>query len=119
MSLVISWHGPKLTNCSNAREHWGKRSARADKQRGGACQRVANAKLRGEVPDGPPWTVIITRIGPRKLDSDDNVNISAKHIRDGIADALGIDDGDERVKWIYAQERGPYGVRIRVEGHGE
>lgn len=36
--------------------------------------------------------------------------------RDGIADALGVDDGDEsKVTWSYAQERGDYGVRVKIE----
>lgn len=59
-------------------------------------------------------TVRIVRIGPRKLDSD-NCAGACKHVRDGIADAIGIDDGDPRYTWIYDQEKGrEYSVRITV-----
>ena len=57
----------------------------------------------------PPCVITITRIGPRKLDSD-NLAGSAKHVRDGVADWLGIDDGDERLTWEYAQRSGGAGV---------
>ena len=61
--------------------------------------------------------VTITRIAPRALD-DDNLAASAKHVRDGIADAMGLDDRDPRVRWRYAQRsdgRGVYGVEIRID----
>lgn len=61
-----------------------------------------------------PATVTITRIGKRKLDSD-NLAISAKHVRDGIADAYGVDDGSDLYTWNYAQEIGKdYAVRIEI-----
>jgi hypothetical protein len=62
-----------------------------------------------------PCTITITRLGPRKLD-DDNLASSAKHVRDGIADKLGVDDGDDRLTWRYSQEKSStYGVRIKIE----
>jgi hypothetical protein len=60
--------------------------------------------------------VRIVRIGPRKLDSD-NLAISAKGIRDGIAQRLGINDGSDRITWSYAQARGKrkeYSVRVEI-----
>ena len=38
-------------------------------------------------------------------------------MRDGVADALGIDDGDERLTWHYAQDKAPrghYAVRVEI-----
>ena len=85
------------------------------KQRRAALVRVANAIQAGHVSLRPPWVVTITRIGPRKLDEHDNLPRSAKHIVDGIASALGIDDADDaKVKWHYRQERGPYGVHLEI-----
>jgi hypothetical protein len=57
----------------------------------------------------------MTRIGQKKLD-DDNVRGALKAIRDGIADALGTDDGSECLSWAYAQEtdRLMQGVRITI-----
>ena len=52
-----------------------------------------------------PAVITITRVAPRALDSD-NLAISAKSVRDGIADWLGVDDGDKRLTWRYEQRRG-------------
>lgn len=64
-------------------------------------------------------SVTITRIAPRELD-DDNLRISAKSLRDGITDALGLkSDRDKRLTWEYSQERGKpgeYAVKITVMG---
>lgn len=55
--------------------------------------------------DAPKRVVVtLTRLGPRKLDSD-NLAGSFKAIRDGVADALGIDDGSELIQWEYRQEK--------------
>ena len=90
------------------------RSARAKKQRDMAY--LAFCGRFGKAPT-PPLVITITRIGPRELDSD-NLAGSAKHVRDGIADWLMINDRDKRLQWKYAQEKGApkeYGVRIRVQ----
>jgi len=62
--------------------------------------------------------ITLTRIAPRRLDPGDNLNSSMKAVRDGIADALGIDDGDARLTWKYAQRKGnpkEYAVEVEVE----
>ena len=59
----------------------------------------------------------MTRCAPRRLDSD-NLASACKNARDGIAAALGVDDGDERIEWRYEQEpckRGEQRVRVVVE----
>lgn len=64
-----------------------------------------------------PCTVTLTRIAPRALDAHDNLPSSLKATVDGIAAALGVDDRDPRVRWLYAQRRGAakaYGVEICV-----
>jgi len=53
----------------------------------------------------------------RRMDSD-GVASALKAVRDGIADALGIDDGNSRITWIYGQERGEYSVRVEIESEG-
>lgn len=60
--------------------------------------------------------VELVRIGPGKPD-DDNVVGAFKGIRDGIARAFGVDDGDPRWRWEYDQARdggeaGRYAVRM-------
>jgi hypothetical protein len=46
---------------------------------------------------------------------DDGAQASCKAIRDGIADKLGVNDGSDLVTWRYAQEKGPYSVRVEIE----
>lgn len=65
-------------------------------------------------PFGFGAVVTITRLSARELDSD-NLESSQKAVRDGVADALGIDDRDPRVTWLYAQEKAKgYAVRITI-----
>lgn len=102
---------------ANAHEHWRVRQRRAKQQRETA--RIVLANVVSSAPTryaGLPLIVTLTRIAPRALDSD-NLSGSQKHIRDGVADWLGIDDRDPRIEWRYAQERGApktYAVRIEV-----
>ncbi len=63
-----------------------------------------------------PCEVLLIRLSPGELD-DDNLRPALKSIRDGIADALGVDDRDPAVRWEYAQarcKRGDEGVRVRI-----
>lgn len=68
-----------------------------------------------------PCVVTMSRKSAGTLD-DDNLRVSLKAIRDGIADAFGIADNDTRISWQYAQEkckRGTYGVRITIAAKAE
>lgn len=114
----------RLVSLLNMREHWAQRAKRASMQRGlartYAVQKLRASPLWHEVANGCGLTVTITRIAPRELD-DDNLAGSAKHVRDGIADALGIDDGDKRIQWRYGQAkftgsaRGGYSCAVKIE----
>lgn len=109
---------------ANQRGHWSKGAKRAKEQRSVARMKVYGAgavRLRG-------WTalaVTLTRLAPRRLDSD-NLQRALKAVRDGVADALGVDDGDPRIEWRYGQRKAMsidgiemrslrYGVEIRIE----
>jgi hypothetical protein len=125
----------RLVSEANAHEHWCKRQQRAREQRTHTRSRlwVPARNLLAEYAF--PIVVTITRIAPRKLDSDNAVG-ACKHVRDGVADALGINDNDPRVEWRYGQRKarvttewgimGPmktpesgtsyaYGVEIRID----
>lgn len=110
--LVIEIEDMKLKGSLNAREHWRVRSSRVKRERQAAHWRMLDAKR-------PPLPVVVrlVRIAPRALD-DDNLQGVFKGIRDGVADAYGIDDKDRaRIRFEYEQERGAphqYGVRIEV-----
>lgn len=100
---------------ANTREHWSKVARRAKGQRTYAKLEVL---LRRSCLHGIayPITITLTRIGKRRLDSD-NLQRSFKAVRDGVADGIGIDDGDSRLVWLYGQEIGKeYGVRIEIMG---
>lgn len=120
---VFHLPGMRLNTTSNTGGHWRTKAVEANRQRS-----VAFASIRAWIHLAPkfPCRVTIVRIGKRKMD-DDNLASSAKHVRDGVADAYGVDDGDERWEWRYRQESwkggeygswkaGPvYGVRIEIE----
>jgi hypothetical protein len=62
----------------------------------------------------PPYTVMLSRVAPRKLD-DDNLRGALKAVRDGVADALGLDDRHPLIEWHYAQDRaGPREIGVRI-----
>ena len=100
----------KTVSEANTREHWRQRAART-KQNRWAGAYWTRAKYPTLVL---PATVTLTRYGPRELDND-NLGGSFKALRDGIADAFGVDDGDARYAWVYRQERSRWhGVRIEI-----
>lgn len=70
----------------------------------------------------PPYVVTLTRISAGKMD-DDGLAASQKGIRDGIAEALGIDDGDRgRLRFRYRQRKGPakhHAVEVLVQTASE
>lgn len=100
----------------NKREHWSVRRKRFTEHK--ACVSYAWPKPRYRDYGDGPLLVTLTRIGPRKLDSD-NLASGFKAVRDEIARIVGVDDGDEeRLIFRYRQERGKpreYGAHIRIE----
>ena len=92
----------------NRREHWPVKARRAKEERLVAFLRCPNHPV--------PCTVTLTRIAPRELDGD-NLQASFKHVRDGIADRLKVDDRDKRVTWLYGQRKGKpreYAVEVEI-----
>lgn len=100
----------RTVSSMNAREHWAKRARRNKQER-----TIARMLVRdGLSKESRLVKVVLTRKGPRLLDSD-NLAGSFKSIRDGIADALGIDDGSDSISWEYRQEKSKsYSVEIEI-----
>lgn len=97
---------------SNANGYWRVRHKRAKAQRQ-AAQWAAMAT--GSEKPTLPMVVTLTRLAPKRMDCDNNVS-AGKHVRDGVADWLGIDDGHPGIAWRYAQEASKeYGVRVVIE----
>ena len=117
----------RITRGQNEREHWAVRAKRVKAERTEARLSVLSAlgtmnalrKACGWATGESrlPAVVTLTRIAPRPLD-DDNAIAGMKAARDGVADALGIDDADPRVTWRYAQAKGTpkeYALTIQIE----
>jgi hypothetical protein len=117
-SCTVAIDSLRLVSEANVKCHWRVRAKRNKEHR--EASRLA---LESMIGDPKIWTsqlpivITITRIGCRRLDSD-NLYSSAKSCRDGIADFLGVNDGDTRITWVMEQRKGSpkfYGVEISYQ----
>lgn len=113
MSIAVHIPIKTVSEINLGHQHWAVRNRRAQTQRKAARTAL---EATGASKMEPPLTVWLTRVGKRKLDSD-NLQGALKHIRDGVADWLGIDDGrDDLVRWEYVQSVGQHvGVHVTIE----
>jgi len=99
---------------SNARGHWRVLHKIAQAQR--SATRLCTTMALRQFRDVRPLSVLLTRIAPRRVDEGTEMD-ALKHVRDGVADALGCaDTGRDGIAWLAAQDRA--GVRehaVRVE----
>ena len=100
----------KSVSVANLRMHWAVKAKLAKAHRNAA--RLALMSVAPEAPE-LPLTVVLTRCGPRTLDTD-NLASSLKAVRDGVADWLGVDDGSAQLDWQYAQRKGTYALEVEV-----
>lgn len=107
----------KLPSVANLREHWTAKARRTKTQRHITGIRTLSALRLAGVQRGDmvsrAW-VTMTRVSPRPIRDGDNLQASCKAVRDGIADALGVDDADPRIDWGYAQRKGVSSVEVRI-----
>ena len=113
--MLEVWLYVVVKNESNLRDRWGA-VKRAKCHRGATRLGVTAALRRGTRPwvsvphsDLPAGVVVLltrTYSGRGRAMDSDGVARSLKAVRDGVADALGVDDGDVRVTWVTTQERG-------------
>lgn len=103
----------RLASEANARG-----TLRAKIGRKAAVKAAVRAALALAAPPPLPVRVTLTRVGGKRLDSD-NAARACKAVRDVVAEWLGLDDADSRVRWVVRQRAGwAAGVRIRVETRG-
>jgi hypothetical protein len=91
-------------------------AARKKKERNTAKLCTLAALPRGWLLLHSQGEITLTRLSAGKLDGD-NLVASMKSTQDGIADALGVDDGSSAVRWVYGQaraSRGVYGVQVEI-----
>ena len=104
--------GMELVNVANERLHWSKTTGRNKANRHTAWSNTLLALNRRTFK--LPLRVTIVRFGPKAMDSD-GVARAAKHVRDGIADGLGVNDGDPLIDWQYRGPPGGYGIHVTIE----
>lgn len=102
----------KTVSTLNTREHFRVTAARK------ALHRATTLRfLKGMPTPTLPAVIVLTRHSSGTLDAHDNLPSAFKHVVDAIAQWMGIDDADPRVKWMYAQEkckRGQTWITIEV-----
>jgi hypothetical protein len=110
MRFHIPLHLPSL---ANVRMHWRKMTRVKKNQR-----IVVWAVMKDLLTPRLPLVIVITRIGPRRLD-DDNLQSACKYVRDEIARKVGVDDGSDQYTWQYDQRIGEYGVEVEMTTRGD
>ncbi|MDV9031354.1 endodeoxyribonuclease RusA [Pseudomonas sp. RAC1] len=110
--LTLPW--PPAACSPNARVHWSKKS-RAAKAYRAACH--ALAKQAGLHPPEGQALLVVEFVPPdRRRRDDDNLLAMFKAGRDGLADALGIDDNVFTTIFRVSKETTKGGaVRVRIE----
>ncbi len=98
---------PPVKSAANLREHWSVKAKRVAQER-------ADAFLLTPALKNFSGTITFTRYNWQRSDDDNNIS-ACKPYRDGIAQRLGIDDGDPRITWLYRQERGKPAVVVEFE----
>lgn len=101
---------------ANKREHWAPAYRRHMAQLDTAYLHTLHA-LNG-MRFTLPISIVLTRVGKKRMDPDNSAG-ATKYVQDGIARALGYDDGDEGLDWHYEQERGEAGVKVSISGRVE
>ena len=103
---------PMHVTCkNNQRKHW------AVKARETKAERSSTYILVKLMKNRPPFPVkvTLTRCAPRKLDKW-NLGSAFKAVIDGVADAYGVDDGDDRWEFVFKQRKQKEcGVEIEIE----
>ena len=62
-----------------------------------------------------PVLVTLTRYGHHKQD-DDNLRRTLKSVRDVVAEWIGLDDADKRIRWVYRDRPGwVFGVGVVIK----
>ncbi len=118
MIIVLPWPDKRLS--PNARVHWRakvgpKQSARI---RAGwsavAAKGFYEARKALEGTEGPITLTIAFYPPDRRHRDDDNMIGSFKSHRDGIAEALGVDDRRFRPAYVFAEPEKPGRIEVRL-----
>jgi len=94
----------------NDREHPMVRHRRVKNEKAAVAWRLTEFNNR---KPALPCVCTLTRFAPSNGLDDDNLAGALKGVRDAVAAWLGVDDRDRvRVRYVYEQQRAPWGVGI-------
>lgn len=118
MIVKLPWPDKRLTPNAKRRTHWRtyRPFIKADRATGSTltCVSISLRDKRAIAATEGKIALTITFYPPDKRKRDDDGMISAfKHMRDGIADALGVDDHRFRPTYVFADPCRP--GRVEVE----
>lgn len=112
VEFVVHWRPVNESNLGG--------SLKARLARKAAAKAATAAALPPHLPP-PPVLVTLTRVGGAKRMDNDGLGTSLKYVRDAVAAALGVDDGDTARVRFRVRQRPGYGacrVLVRVETGG-
>lgn len=123
MIVTLPWPDPKLFPNAKRATHWTKYRAaeKADRSTGLALTYEAMnggvREVRGALKGDAPILMTITFYPPDRRHRDDDGCIGAiKHLRDGIADALGVNDRRFSPQYKFAEPEKPGRVEVQIHG---
>ena len=108
---------PKYAICSeaNTKGHWAVKARRVKNQRTAARDEIIVAMVGKKIDYAEITLTRLIGYRGKRYDSD-NLQSAFKATRDGICDAIGIDDASEDLSWTYEQEKSKEkGVRIDIK----
>jgi hypothetical protein len=113
VSIPIRTRNPLNGQTGNSRQAAAIRAkARAEQRR--IAQLLTRTAIWRHGHPSLPLRITLTRLSSERMD-DDNLAATLKGIRDGVADALQVDDGSPELHWHYEQRialRGMFGVEV-------
>lgn len=115
--ITLPWPHPKTFPNAKRRLHWSRYQPHCNRARNDARMVMrGHLNATGYVQhDGGPIALRVTFQPPNRIRRDDDGMIGAfKHYRDGIADALGVDDQLFRPEYHFAEPEKPGCVVVEV-----
>jgi hypothetical protein len=112
LGIVRGHAGLRIQSERNLRQHWRAVAARARTHKDSAFLCLGR---RVPIPADAAIEVLMHRLGGRKMD-DDNLAGGLKAVQDGVALWLGLDDGDDRIRWVRSQKPAglTWGHRVEI-----
>ena len=87
---------------ANQRDHWAKRFRRKQQQQ--ELTRIHAGAVGLAIQPGERLRIALCAVLSQLMDSD-NLAGAFKHVRDTLAALIGLDDGSDRLEWVYTQRK--------------